>query len=282
MELELESDRPVAQLAARLCDVAPDGTSLLVTRGVLNLTHRDSHEHPAAARARARARAWRSQLDGIAQAIPGRPPAAARPLAGLLAVAVAGAGAGHARGAHRARARSCCRCARRAPRTSELRPFDEPEGAPPLEAGEARPGRGRAHRRRATSRRGRTELTFDWATGGRYRLVEAGLQAGCWATTTYSIVPGDPLSAEVRCQAATELGRDGWVTRAEIRAVMDADAERFRVRTELEAFENGERVRATRVELRDAARARLGRSASAARRAHAPCPGRRRSAARCG
>jgi hypothetical protein len=32
----------------KLCDVAPDGTSLLVTRGMLNLTHRDSHEHPAA------------------------------------------------------------------------------------------------------------------------------------------------------------------------------------------------------------------------------------------
>ncbi|HEU0023415.1 MAG TPA: hypothetical protein VFQ12_02210, partial [Thermoleophilaceae bacterium] len=75
------------------------------------------------------------------------------------------------------------------------------------------------------------------------RIVDAGLVAGCWASTTYSIVPGDPLSAEVRCHTATELGRDGWVTRAEINAVMDADAERFRVRTELEAFENGERVR---------------------------------------
>ena len=56
-------------------------------------------------------------------------------------------------------------------------------------------------------------------------------------------MPNDPLTAEVRCEAATELGRDGWLSRAEIRAVMDADAERFRVRTELEAFENGERVR---------------------------------------
>ena len=56
-------------------------------------------------------------------------------------------------------------------------------------------------------------------------------------------MPGDPLSAEVRCETSTELRRDGWITRAEIRAVMDADAERFRVRTELEAFENGERVR---------------------------------------
>ena len=33
-------------LAVRLCDVAPDGASLLVTRGLLNLTHRDSHAEP--------------------------------------------------------------------------------------------------------------------------------------------------------------------------------------------------------------------------------------------
>ena len=77
---------------------------------------------------------------------PGRPPAAARALARVLAVAVAGAGAGHARDPHRGRARSCCPCARRAPRTSELRPFDEPEGAPPLEVETLEPGRGLAHR----------------------------------------------------------------------------------------------------------------------------------------
>ena len=69
VELELESDRPVAQLTARLCDVAPDGASLLVTRGVLNLTHRDSHEHPAPLEPGERTRVV-VELDGIAQAIP--------------------------------------------------------------------------------------------------------------------------------------------------------------------------------------------------------------------
>jgi uncharacterized protein len=37
---------PVAYLSAKLCDVHPDGTSQLVTRGLLNLTHRTSREHP--------------------------------------------------------------------------------------------------------------------------------------------------------------------------------------------------------------------------------------------
>jgi hypothetical protein len=37
----------IATLAARLIDVAPDGSAALVTKNVLNLTHRESHEHPA-------------------------------------------------------------------------------------------------------------------------------------------------------------------------------------------------------------------------------------------
>ena len=44
----MSADRPQAHLTARLCDVAPDGTSALITYGPLNLTHRDSHEHPTA------------------------------------------------------------------------------------------------------------------------------------------------------------------------------------------------------------------------------------------
>jgi putative CocE/NonD family hydrolase len=39
-------DAPVATLVARLADVAPDGTSAQVSAGILNLTHRRSHEVP--------------------------------------------------------------------------------------------------------------------------------------------------------------------------------------------------------------------------------------------
>jgi hypothetical protein len=46
VELSVTSSAPVAFVSAKLCDVAPDGTSALVTRGILNLTHRDSHERP--------------------------------------------------------------------------------------------------------------------------------------------------------------------------------------------------------------------------------------------
>jgi putative CocE/NonD family hydrolase len=44
--VHLEVDAPVAILSVRLSDVAPDGTSALVSAGVLNLTHRASHAQP--------------------------------------------------------------------------------------------------------------------------------------------------------------------------------------------------------------------------------------------
>jgi len=46
VELELRVDRPVAMIAARLSDVAPDGRATRVTYGLLNLTHRDGSESP--------------------------------------------------------------------------------------------------------------------------------------------------------------------------------------------------------------------------------------------
>jgi uncharacterized protein len=45
--LRVDSDAEAITFAARLCDVAPDGSSALVTKGILNATHRDSHTDPA-------------------------------------------------------------------------------------------------------------------------------------------------------------------------------------------------------------------------------------------
>jgi putative CocE/NonD family hydrolase len=47
LHARVASTAPVAYLSAKLCDVHPDGTSQLVTRGLLNLTHRDSREEPS-------------------------------------------------------------------------------------------------------------------------------------------------------------------------------------------------------------------------------------------
>ena len=47
-ELYVSSTADVMAFVARLCDVAPDGTSALVASGVLNATRRDSLSHPKA------------------------------------------------------------------------------------------------------------------------------------------------------------------------------------------------------------------------------------------
>ncbi len=101
VELALRADRPSALVAVRLCDVAPDGASLLVTRGTLNLTPSRRARRAAGARARRaseRARPARCDRPGD----PGRAPAARRRLERLLAVAVALARGRHAHRSRRA------------------------------------------------------------------------------------------------------------------------------------------------------------------------------------
>ncbi|HET9221582.1 MAG TPA: CocE/NonD family hydrolase [Roseiflexaceae bacterium] len=45
--LNLSASAEIATVVVRLIDVGPDGAAALVTKGVLNLTHRESHEQPA-------------------------------------------------------------------------------------------------------------------------------------------------------------------------------------------------------------------------------------------
>ena len=100
--LRLAVDRPLALVCVRLCDIAPDGSSLLVTRGLLNLTHRSEPRAPRAARARPRLhRVHPARLDRAP--LRSRPPDPARRLADLLAVGLALARAGHAHARDRRR-----------------------------------------------------------------------------------------------------------------------------------------------------------------------------------
>jgi hypothetical protein len=48
VQLRVSADVPIAKVAVRLTEVLPDGKSWLVSYGLLNLTHRDSHVNPAA------------------------------------------------------------------------------------------------------------------------------------------------------------------------------------------------------------------------------------------
>ncbi len=69
VELEVTSNQPVAMVAVRLSDVAPDQKATRITYGLLNLTHRDSHESPAHLEVGKRYRV-QVQLNDIAHAFP--------------------------------------------------------------------------------------------------------------------------------------------------------------------------------------------------------------------
>jgi putative CocE/NonD family hydrolase len=237
VELELEADRPQALVCVRLCDVFPDGTSALVSRGLLNLSHRDSHEHPQPLEPGRRYRV-RVELDAIAYAVPAGhrlrvavsstywPWAWPSPEPVTLAV-------------HGLALELPVRPPR--PEDAELPAFAEPEHTPALEQErqEAAPD-GRSLRRDYAS--GRVEQRFDYDVGGTVRFVPIDLVSEDTNSSAYTIVEGDPLSAEVTFAAATGIARDDWSGRAEVTASMRADAEAFSVTSVLTAYESGEQV----------------------------------------
>ena len=69
VQLELSSNKPVAMVAVRLSDIAPDDKATRVSYGILNLTHRNSHAHPESLKPGERYQV-QIQLNGVAQSFP--------------------------------------------------------------------------------------------------------------------------------------------------------------------------------------------------------------------
>ena len=193
----------------RLCAVAPDGASLLVTRGLLNLTHRDSHEHVAPLEP-GRRYDVRVRLDAIAHAVPAGHALRlavstvywpwAWPSPEPVTLTLHGGRAPPARP--------------RAPRDDPQPAFGAPEQADALAVETIEPGR--TNRTQTFDlATGTHEIRFEWDVGGHRRLVEAGTEMEDTNVTIYRITEGDPLSAEVHVRCMTALGRGDWRTRVE-------------------------------------------------------------------
>lgn len=237
VSLALAADRANALVAVRLCDLAPDGTSALVSRGLLNLTHRESHEKPAPLEP-GRRYDVRVPLDFCAHSLPAGhslrlavSPAYwpwAWPSPEPVTLTLFG---------------GTLELPLRSPRPGddELRPFGEPEHSAPYEAERVEAGpAGRSIRRDLAT--GLVEQVFDWDVGGTVRLVPIDLVSEDTSHAVYSIVEGEPLSAAVRFQAATGMSRGDWRARAEVTSTMTADASSFQVTTALDAYEDGTRI----------------------------------------
>lgn len=237
--LSLAADQPLALVAVRLCDVAPDGASTLVSWGLLNLSHRESHEHPTPLEPGRRytvtvrlnavghillaGHRWR-----VAASPTYWPHAWPSPEPVTLTVFADG--------------KSGLTLPVRPPRAEDgaLRSFDPPEGSALL--------------RRETLRSSKVSRVVhrDLITGecqlvahqdsGHTRFVNSGIEIDAAGTHTFTIVEGDPLSASIKCDRSIRIGRNDWRTRVETSSRMSADAESFHITNVLDAYEGNTRV----------------------------------------
>lgn len=242
--LTVSADRAVAHVVVRLNDVAPDGASGRVSYGVLNLTHRDSHEHPEPLEPGRRYQVA-VRLNDIAYAFPAGhtlrlaisttywPMIWPTPEPVELTVVTG---------------RSHLELPVRPPRPedSALPAFEAPERGPgpehtPLEM---------ARYQRMVE----LDLTTDetvyttFGDGGDFggaalaRIEDIDLTLGYTVRKTFRINEYDPLTARAEIEQKTVFRRGDWNVRLEARTALTGDRDNFRVTAILQAWEGGERV----------------------------------------
>jgi hypothetical protein len=242
LEIDLAVDRPAGILVARLCDVFPDGTSLRVSLGVLNLTHRAGHERPLAMTPGQTTRI-RLRFPEVAHAFkPGHrirlalsnaywPVLWPSPEPVTMEVT---------------------------PGTSRLvlpiRAADGPDGdvLSPAEAGPpaATTILETARISRTQSRdvgTGRVDYVLD-ADGGylgpgrRWRIDATGTEIGHRIRRSFSIHDDDPASARAEFVQTMELARGDWRVRLETSTSLAADATSFHAKCDAAAFDDDREI----------------------------------------
>lgn len=239
LDLSLSVDRPLALVAARLCDVAPDGASTLVSWGLLNLTHRNSHEFPeplvpgeryqvtvrlnVTGHRLATGHRWRVAISPTytRHAWPSPEPVTLTVFTG---------------------ASSRLRLPVRDPQPDDdaLRPFPSAESSPPLAMETLRTPATRKSLRHDLID-GVTEYLIE-DDAGRSRHVGSGMETDDRLMERYTVRDGAPLSLQVHIERTLELQRDEWRIRVETLSTMTADATHFHVSNHLDAYEGDVRV----------------------------------------
>jgi hypothetical protein len=248
VDLELAVDRPVAFLALRLCEVAPDGSSGRVSYALANLTHDERHEEwrPLEPGARRRVRV---ALNDVAHAF--RPGSRIRlalstaywPLAWpspepVTLTLFSGSG--------------WLELPVRPPRPEDaaLPAFLPPETAPEPAVRSLQPG---GVRRSLSldpqSGETRLDVAVDLDEAGvpsLSRIEPIDLDVGYGIRHRFAVHPSDPLAARAETLHVSLVRRGSWQVRVETRTRVCADRERFFVEAELAAHEGGAEVFARR------------------------------------
>ena len=237
--LELSVTQPVAMIAARLCDVAPDGSTTRVTYGLLNLTHREGHDRP---RELVPGEIYQVEvtLNGVAQTFPAGHrlrlslstsywPLAWPPPRPVLTTV-------HPEGS------ALLLPVRPRPENEEAgdEVFDVAEATPPLQTSHQRVGEHKwAVNRDMVDNRITLDILKD---GGTRRFEDIDLDVTRKAHETYDAVGGDFTSACGRTAWTMCFSRGDWHTRTETFTVLECTEEEFRVHATLDAYECEERI----------------------------------------
>jgi len=240
----LSSDKPNALICVRLCDVAPDGCSKLVTRELLNLTHRESHESPTPLVPDERFTVT-VKLDSIAHAFPAGhrlrvalstdywPWAWPSPEAVLLSIFTGG--------------QSRLVLPVRPPDANDARlpAFAEPV-QPVLPGWETLVEAGSGGRRMTRDVDTDTvDYEFRWIDGARTKAPDAlgDITSEDHVTYHYHIKEGEPLSARSRLVARSDLQRGELVdVHIDTDSEMRSDGADFIVRSEQHVLDHGKEI----------------------------------------
>ncbi|HMO71751.1 MAG TPA: CocE/NonD family hydrolase C-terminal non-catalytic domain-containing protein, partial [Paracoccaceae bacterium] len=214
LEIALSCDTPRGHLVARLCDVAPEGSSRRIAHGVLNLCHRDSAAAPRDVPP-GQVLHLTLPLDMMAHRLmPGH----------RLRLALSPACSPLVRPGH-----DRARLTLHAGQLMLPCPADDapPCTLPPAES--PQPGTTRALSPARAGRQVETDpdgtRTLVIATdSGAEEIAAHGLIHRETCTERWQIRPDDPLSARADIDWTHEMSRGGWQVRVETRSTMTADA----------------------------------------------------------
>lgn len=238
VELELAADRPVAMVAVRLSDIRPDDSITRVSYGLLNLTQRNSREHPEHLTPGERYRV-RVRLNELAQSFPAGhrlrlsistsywPLAWPPPEPVRLSVFTGN---------------STLALPVRAPRAENARLADlgEPETAKPMTKTILQPA--------SPDWLIKHDLADDSTTmtvvldEGRYRLEAIDMEIASRVEEQYSFRNEDFDSVRGEARWERSYQRGNWHVQTRTRTVLTSNRTHFRIRAELEAFEDDKRV----------------------------------------
>ena len=240
--LQLAADRPDALVCVRLCDVAPDGCSKLVTRQTFNLTHRASHEHPEPLLPGERYTVT-VELDSIAHAFAAGhrlrvgvstdywPWVWPSPEPVTLTLFTGGA------------SRLVLPVRPHRQDDGGLAPFAEPEASAPLDVETLVPPGTRGRRVSWDIDTNTMEYEFRYVDGGRYLDRRDGIESEDHCVYHYTLTEGDPLSASSRCTCWTELKHgDELDVRVETVSELRADATHFEITDDQVVYDHGDEV----------------------------------------